>query len=207
MDITNKELVNKLPEEIISIHGNIDGIINNAGIIQPFKNFIDLEDQEIDRVININFFSTMYLTKIFLPILLTRPEALIANVSSMGGFFPFPKQTIYGSSKAAVKLFTEGLQTELEHTNIHVISVLPGGMNTNIMKNSNVQMNKKTEGNQKTMKILSPQEAAEIIVRGISKNKHKILVGKDAKMMDILYRISPTLAPKAISKAMNKVLN
>jgi short-subunit dehydrogenase len=69
-------------------HGSVDGIINNAGIIQPFVDIVDLEMDTIKKVIDINFYGTLYMVKSFLPILLKRPEAHILNVSSMGGFMP-----------------------------------------------------------------------------------------------------------------------
>ncbi|WP_252629481.1 SDR family oxidoreductase, partial [Enterobacter sp. JH539] len=90
--------------------------INNAGIIQPFVKIDQLGYEVVERVFNVNFYGTLYMTKTFLPHLLTRPEAHIVNVSSMGGFLPVPGQTIYGASKAAVKLFTEGLHSELADT-------------------------------------------------------------------------------------------
>ncbi|HZM22970.1 MAG TPA: SDR family NAD(P)-dependent oxidoreductase, partial [Anaerolineales bacterium] len=90
VNITNKDAVAALPEQVISRHGTVDGIINNAGIIQPFVRVNDLDYAAIERVMNVNFYGTLYMTKAFLPHLLTRPEAHIANVSSMGGFMPFP---------------------------------------------------------------------------------------------------------------------
>jgi len=116
VNITNKDAVAALPEQIIAKHGAIDGIINNAGIIQPFERIKDLDYAVIERVLNVNFFGTLYMTKEFLPHLLKRPEAHITNISSMGGFLPVPGQTVYGASKAAVKLFTEGLRSELLNT-------------------------------------------------------------------------------------------
>jgi len=74
--------------------------------------------------------------KLFLPLLLERPEAHLVNVSSMGGFIPFPGQTIYGAAKAAVKIFTEGLLSELKETPAKVTVVHPGAVATNITQNS-----------------------------------------------------------------------
>lgn len=87
---------------------------------------------EIERVINVNFYGTVYLTKAFLPHFLKRPEAQIVNISSMGGFISFPMQTIYGAAKAAVKIFTEGLYAELRETSVKVTVVHPGAIATNI---------------------------------------------------------------------------
>ncbi|OMF28233.1 SDR family NAD(P)-dependent oxidoreductase [Paenibacillus sp. FSL H8-0259] len=116
---------------MIDQHGKVDGIINNAGIIHPFLKVNELEYDKIKLVMDINFYGTLYMVKSFLPYLLKRPVVHIANVSSMGGFLPVPGQTIYGASKAAVKLLTEGLRAELKDTNVKVTLVFPGGVSTN----------------------------------------------------------------------------
>jgi len=85
VNITDKDAVASLPEQVISKHGTVDGLINNAGIIQPFVRVNELDYAAIERVMNVNFYGTLYMTKAFLPHLLTRPEAHIVNVSSMGG--------------------------------------------------------------------------------------------------------------------------
>lgn len=95
VDITNQEAVSKLPDQIIAAHGQVDGLINNAGIIQPFVKINDLEYSAIERVVNINFYGVVLMTKAFLPHLLKRPEGHIVNISSMGGFLPVPGQSVY----------------------------------------------------------------------------------------------------------------
>jgi len=135
-DITDKASVEALLNKTLARYGCVDGIINNAGIIQPFIKVNELGYDAIERVMNVNFYGTLYMTKTFLPHLLTRPEAHIVNISSMGGFLPVPGQTIYGASKAAVKLLTEGLHSELTDSNVKVTIVFPGAVNTNITKNS-----------------------------------------------------------------------
>ncbi|HSM23956.1 MAG TPA: SDR family oxidoreductase [Anaerolineaceae bacterium] len=106
VNIAEKESVLALVDQVINIHDVVDGVINNAGIIQPFVRVTDLSYEVIQRVLNVNFWGTLYMTKAFLPLLLEHPEAHIVNISSMGGFLPVPGQTIYGASKAAVKLLT-----------------------------------------------------------------------------------------------------
>lgn len=122
-DITSGEEVQKLTRNILTEFGHGDCLINNAGIIQPFKPVQQLSAQEIDRVFKVNFFAALELTQAFLPSLLSRPEANITNISSMGGFLPVPGQTIYGAAKAAVKLMSEGLHAELLETNVTVTTV------------------------------------------------------------------------------------
>ncbi len=138
LSVTDKAAVEALPAAVEERFGAVDGIINCAGIIQPFVRLKDLDYAAIDRVLGVNWFGTLYMTKAFLPVLLKRPEAHIVNVSSMGGFLPVPGQTIYGASKAAVKLLTEGLHGECAGTPVRVTVVFPGGMATNITTNSGV---------------------------------------------------------------------
>ena len=206
VNVTDRSAVEDLPEKIIARHGAIDGIINNAGIIQPFVKVNDLDYEVIERVMNVNFWGQLYVIKAFLPYLLKRPEAHIVNISSMGGFFPFPGQTLYGASKAGVKLLTEGLNSELSDTNVKVTVVFPGATETNISENSGIAVEMDQEEGSAAMKALPANEAAEIIIEGIEKDRYSVLVGQDAKMMDLLYRVSPKRAAAYINKQMKHLL-
>jgi short-subunit dehydrogenase len=207
VDITNKNSVEKLLNNVTAKHGHADGIINNAGIIQPFIKVNELNYEAIERVININFYGTIYMIKTFLPHLLTRHEAHIVNISSMGGFLPVPGQTIYGASKAAVKLLTEWLHSELAGTNVKVTVVFPGAVNTNISKNSGLNTPVQSATENKSMKVLPASKAAEIIIEGMEKDRYRVLVGKDATFMDRFYRLNPKAAAKLISDKMKALLS
>jgi short-subunit dehydrogenase len=204
LNITDRKAVYEFKSKVIKAFGAIDGLINNAGIIQPFVPINELEIETIERVMNINFYGTLYMTKALLPHLLERPEAHISNTSSMGGFIPFPGQTAYSASKAAVKLLTEGLNSELQGTKIHVTLIFPGAVNTNITKNSGVEM-KKPKGDQQVMKTLSAEDAALQIVNAIEKNKYRVMVGKDAKFLNFFYRLFPEKASLFIAKKMKQM--
>jgi short-subunit dehydrogenase len=206
VDITDKASVAKLLNDTLAQFGCIDGIINNAGIIQPFVKVNELGYETIERVMNVNFYGTLYMTKTFLPHLLTRPEAHIVNVSSMGGFLPVPGQTIYGASKAAVKLLTEGLHSELTGTNVKVTVVFPGAVNTNITKNSGLNIPNQSTAENKSVKMLSPAKAAQIIIDGMENNQYRVLVGSDAKFMDFIYRLNPKTAAKFIANKMKQLI-
>lgn len=205
LDISDKTKADALPDAVIKHFGAVDGIINNAGIIQKFIHVNDLAIEDINRVMNVNFYGTLYLTKAFLPHFLLRSEAHVVNISSMGGFIPFPGQTIYGAAKAAVKLLTEGLYAELKDTNVRVTVVHPGAIATNITENSGLGKPKTEANSQQAKMALSAPKAAEIIIKAIEKNKYRVTVGKDATMLDILYRISPRMATNFIGKMMKKV--
>ena len=209
IDITDRKAVEKLPKQIINRQGKIDGIINVAGVIQPFVKINDIDYDAIDKVMNVNFFGTLYVIKAFLPFLLTRPSAHIVNVSSMGGFLPVPGQSIYGASKAAVKLMSEALYAELKDTKVRVSVVFPGATATNITANSGINMPADDTSNSNKSKgipMLPPDKAAKIIVRGIEKDQLQIFTGGDSKMMNKLYRLNPVLATNLIAKQMKSLL-
>jgi short-subunit dehydrogenase len=208
LNISDKEAVEKCAKQVIADHGEVDALINNAGIIQPFVRVNELDFEDIERVMNVNFYGTLFMVKAFLPYLLKRSEAYIVNISSMGGFLPVPGQSVYGASKAAVKLLTEGLFAELLNTNVKVAIVFPGAIGTNISLNSGVESPKIADNNsQKSkIKVLLPADAAEIIINGIQKNEVRIFVGKDSKVMDLLYRLNPIYATKLICKKMRSLL-
>ena len=206
LNIGDKKVVEELPGEVIRIHGTLDGLFNNAGIIQPFVRINDLEYDAIERVMNVNFYGLLYLTKACLPHLLTRPEAHIVNTSSMGGFLPVPGQGIYGASKAAVKLMTEALYAELLPTNVRVTAVYPGAVKTEITRNSGVEIKMDASKQSAANQALSATEAASIIITAMEKNKFRVLVGKDSKFMDLIYRISPGFATRFIQKKMKDLL-
>ncbi len=206
VNITDRAAVTALPEKVIAAHGVVDGLINCAGIIQRFVLVKDLTFEDIERVMNVNFYGTVNMTKTFLPLLLIRPEAHLINVSSMGGFLPVPGQTIYGASKAAVKLFTEGLFSELMDTNVKVTAVFPGAIGTNIAANSGVATPGGGTVETSKIKMTAPPIAAETIIKGIEKNAYHVFIGSDSKTMDLLVRLMPKRATKTIYDQMKSIL-
>lgn len=207
-DITNREATEALPARVIAAHGTVDGLINVAGIIQPFVKLDELEYEVIERVINVNLYGTIHMVKAFLPHLLERPVAHIANVSSMGGFLPVPGQTIYGASKAAVKLMTEGLYAELLDTNVGVSVVFPGAVATEITSNSGVDIPGGIPDEEAMRaRTTSPEDAAKIILDGIEADDLQIFVGRDSRMMNLFNRVSPRRSTHLIYKQMKDLLS
>ena len=207
LDITDKETVDNLPQQVLAHFGQVDGIINNAGIIQKFVKVNELNINDIQRVMNVNFYGPVFLIKAFLPHFLGRPEAHIVNISSMGGFLPVPGQTIYGASKAAIKLLTEGLYSELANTNVKVTVVFPGAIATNISQNSGLTMPSTESKESSKFKSLPAREAAKIIINGMELDKFRVTVGSDAGFLDKLYRFAPKYAADFIRKKMGALLD
>lgn len=207
LDITDRDAVFALPAEVAEAHGAVDGLVHCAGIIQPFVKVKDLDDATIDRVMAVNWWGTLHLNRAFLPVLLERPEGHLVNVSSMGGNIPVPGQTVYGASKAAVKLFTEALWAECRGTRVRVTLVIPGGVATNITSNSGVGMPvDPASADMAERKITTAEEAGRAIVDGIEKNAYRVLIGGDAKSMDLFYRVNPKGAVSLITRQMKDLL-
>jgi len=204
-NITDRAAVEALPAAVKASHGAVDGVVHCAGIIQPFVKLADLGYDDIDRVMNVNWRGTLYMTKTFLPLLQARPEAHIVNISSMGGFLPVPGQTVYGASKAAVKLLTEGLSAEMRGSRVHVTVVFPGAVATNITTNSGVAI-PAMGADAKQPKTLTAAAAAHQIVEGMAKNRYRVLVGSDSAFLDKLYRLAPAYAAGFIAKQMKALL-
>ncbi len=190
-DVTDRAAVEALPEAVVAHHGAVDGLINNAGVIQPFTPFAELDYAVIDRMVQVNLYGVIHMTKAFLPHLQARPEAHVVNVSSMGGFVPFPGQTMYGASKAAVKLLTEGLYAELLETSVRVSVALPGAVATDIMRNSGAGALSPQDAADAPLKPLAPEAAARTLLDGVERDRLHILIGKDARLLDVLDRIAP----------------
>ena len=207
LNVADREAVEALPAAVTSRFGAVDGIIHCAGIIQPFVRLKDLDYEAIDRVFAVNWLGTLFLTKTFLPILLERPEGHIVNVSSMGGFLPVPGQTVYGASKAAVKLLTEGLHSECAGTNVGVTVVFPGAVGTNITKNSGVDIPVSgADAEKMARRVLPADRAARLILDGMEKGAYRVMVGSDAKLMDRLYRLDPRRAAGFNARQMKDLL-
>lgn len=207
VDITDREAVGALPSMVSDALGAVDGLINVAGIIQPFVRLADLDHDAIERVINVNLYGTIHTVKAFLPQLLDRPVGHVANVSSMGGFLPVPGQTIYGATKAAVRLLTEGLYAELRETRVGVSVVFPGAVGTDITTNSGVASpGSAASEDGSSFPTTSAEDAATIIVDGIEADRLHIFVGRDSRLMNLLTRLAPRRATHLIQRKMKDLL-
>ncbi|MCT9821374.1 SDR family oxidoreductase [Microbacterium sp. W1N] len=206
VNITDRAAVETLPASVADVHGPADAVINVAGVIQKFVTVNDLDFSEIEKVMNVNFWGTMNMVKAFLPVLLTRPEAALVNIASMGSYAPVPGQAVYGASKAAVKILTEALYAELLDTRVAVTVVFPGAIGTDIATNSGVALGD-ASADAPAFKTTSPEDAARVIVDAVEKGKFRATIGRDAATMDRLSRLNPKMATTMIAKQMGSLLS
>jgi NAD(P)-dependent dehydrogenase (short-subunit alcohol dehydrogenase family) len=207
-DVSDPTAVAALPAAVVAAHGQVDGVVNVAGIIQRFARVVDLPDGEIERVMAVNFWGVVHVSTAFLPHLLERPAACLVNVSSMGALTPVPGQAAYGASKAAVKLFTEGLYAELRGTPVAVTVVFPGGVGTQIAQNSGATIPGAQERSAaQAGKLTTPADAATQIVRAVRTGPYRVTIGRDARMLDRLSRLAPRRATVLIADKMASLLS
>lgn len=209
VDVSDRDAVTRAFAEVVSAHQHIDGLLNVAGIIQKFVPIADVEISELEKVMAVNFWGVVYTTKAALPLLLARPEACIVNVSSMGGFTPVPGQTGYGASKAAVKLFTEGLYAELRGTNVAVSTVYPGAIGTDISINSGITTAEKAAEQKagSSFPTTPPKDAGAQVIEAVEKGPYRMMIGRDAAMLDRFTRLAPQRATEMIAKRMSALLS
>ncbi len=199
VDVGDPRAIDRFVAELPAAHARVDLLINNAGLALA-GSFLQATRGDFDEIMRVNFGAVVNLTRALLPGLLARPEAHIANLSSVFGLVAPPGQAAYSASKFAVRGFTEALASELASTRVGVSVVHPGGIKTSIVRNARMAAGLRAEAAQATEKelaafernlITSPQKAAAVIVSGIQRRQRRILVGPDARLIDSLARLLP----------------
>ena len=209
LDLRDKSNIDILVKETLLNHGKVDLLFNNAGVVSPSA-FLEMKESDWDWCNDINFNSLVYCSRAFLPHLMKHEESALVNTSSIFGIITTPNNTVYHASNFAVRGFTESLAMELKDDPIQVNCVYPGHIGTNIVLDArfgkdilltNGEYAKDNKGNALTVKDvgstfkesgMNPDKAAKIILKGVKKNKKRIFVGLDAKIMEIAQRLSPS---------------
>lgn len=196
IDVSDQKQMQRFAEEVIGHHGRVTHLVNNAGV-GLFGTFEHVSVADIEWLMGVNFWGVVYGCKVFLPTLLEQREAHIVNVSSVFGFIAPEEQTAYCASKFAVRGFTESLRHEYKDTNLNVSCVHPGGILTDIARNSKLGEKTPEEWKQQGAKFFdrvartTPEAAAEVILQGIERKEPRILIGSDAKQISAISRLFP----------------
>lgn len=170
---------------LVSNHINIDILINNAGILPPFKSSDKFNTSEVRQTFDVNFFSCIYAIDTLRPIIESSTTPAIINISSSSALCPIVGGSVYSATKGALKNYTEALRAESKGK-LYVGLICPGLVKTDIFRN---QIRKKH--NIVDLISMKSTTASRKIVRGIKNQKRRYVIGIDAKLMDILYRIFP----------------
>ena len=209
LDVADRAAVAAFPDAVSRAHKRVDLVMNNAGVALG-GTFEQVSEADFDWLLEINFHGVVRMTRAFLPLLHQSDDARIINVSSIYGIITPPGQAAYSASKFAVRGFSNVLRHELEGSTVGVSVVHPGGVATAIARNARVPAGApqdEVERGRKTMEKLlrmAPEQAGEIIVRGIEKRRARILVGSDAKAAAFLERLAPVGYWNLLKKAIKR---
>jgi len=199
VDVADPGQIEDFAQAAVAGHPGLNILVNNAGVAL-LGQFGEIEQAQMDWLMNINFWGVVHATRAFLPQLQRQPEAHIVNLSSIFGIIAPPGQTAYAAAKFAVRGFSESLRHELQMaaSPVRLSVVHPGGVATNIARNSRTGVGV-TDNARRAQTIerfdavarTTPAAAALRIIQGIEKNQPRILIGNDARVMDLLQRLRP----------------
>lgn len=196
VDVGNAEAMAACAVSVQHDFGRVDILINNAGV-SLIGSAAEQKLEDFQWLMNINFWGVVHGVQSFLPFLRESDDAYIVNVSSLFGLLSLPLQSAYNASKYAVKGYTESLKMEMAGTNVHVSCVHPGGIKTDITRNIRigkasvpVSKDQLVEDFDKAAKTTA-ESAAQQIIAGMLKHNRRILVGADAKILDLVNRFFP----------------
>lgn len=205
VDIANPDAVARLPDLVRTNHPGVDLLFNNAGVALGGY-FEQVSEADFDWLFEINFYGIVRMTRAFLPLLKDSNDARLVYTSSVLGLIGSPGQIAYAASKFAIRGFAETLRHELEGTSVGVSVVHPGGVATSIADNARLPIHLSAEEIEqgrttwKKILVMPPQTAGEIIVLGVEQRRARILVGKDAKLIDLVARLAPVTYWKILMK-------
>jgi NAD(P)-dependent dehydrogenase (short-subunit alcohol dehydrogenase family) len=205
VDVRSDDEVRAFAALVESELGGAHVIVNNAGVSLS-ETIGSMQRSDFEWLFDINFWGVVRGTEAFLPQLLAKDDAHVVNLSSVFGLLAAPTQSAYNASKFAVRGYTESLRQELAGTAVHVTCVHPGGIRTNIVRHG--RHHKRPDGTPSNtdemaaqfdrMARTSPEQAAQIIWSGVLQNRPRVLVGRDAQLLDLVQRLFPARYPRVL---------
>jgi NADP-dependent 3-hydroxy acid dehydrogenase YdfG len=211
LDVTEREAFLAYADEVKEHFGEVNQVYNNAGI--AFTGDVEVSQfKDIERVMDVDFWGVVNGTKAFLPHLIASGDGHVVNVSSVFGLFSVPGQAAYNAAKFAVRGFTEALRQEMAVAGhpVAVTTVHPGGIKTAIARNATAAEGLDSEQLaklfDKRLARTSPQRAAKIILDAVRKKKARVLVGTDAKLLDVMVRLAGPYYQQLFGPVMGRLL-
>lgn len=196
LDVASRDAVRALPDAVISAHGRVDLLVNNAGVALG-GTFEQASEADFDWLMEINLHGLVRTTRAFLPWLRRSDDARIVNLSSVFGLVAPAGQCAYSASKFAVRGFSNALRHELEGTTVGVTVVHPGGVATSIARSARLpgdappdEVERRRAAVERMLRMPA-ERAGEIIVRAVERRAPRVLVGADARLLALLERIAP----------------
>jgi NAD(P)-dependent dehydrogenase (short-subunit alcohol dehydrogenase family) len=210
LDVTEREAFLAYADAVKEHFGKVNQIYNNAGI--AYTGDIEVSQfKDIERVMDVDFWGVVNGTKAFLPHLIASGDGHVINISSVFGLFAVPSQAAYNAAKFAVRGFTEALRQEMALAGhpVGVTTVHPGGIKTAIARNATaaegLDPKELAQAFDRQLARTSPERAAQIILDAVRKNRARVLVGTDAKILDAIVRLSGSRYQQLLGAVMGRL--
>jgi short-subunit dehydrogenase len=213
VDVADPQQIESFSKAAITSFPTLNILVNNAGVALR-GDFDEFDQAQMEWLMSINFWGVVRGTRTFLPHLQTRPQAHIVNISSIFGIIAPAGQSAYVASKFAVRGFSESLRHELaaKNSTVRLTVVHPGGIATNIARSARAGVHVREqisadEIGDRFAKVArtSPETAALRIIRGIERNEPRVLIGNDARLMDVVQRLRPATYWTLLMKAFERL--
>ena len=211
LDVADRDAVAAYAEAVVAEYGTVNLVINNAGIALH-GDVEHLTVKDVERIVDVDFYGVVHGTMAFLPHLIASGEGTLVNTSSLFGLIAMPGQSAYNAAKFAVRGFTEALREEMLVTGrpVTVTCVHPGGIRTSIARNATVvgghDVSTLAELFDTKLARMSADDAARVILRGARKGRARVLVGADARALDVLQRATGSGYQRVVAWAAKKVM-
>ena len=202
-DVSKEEDCKRLMKETVKHFGQIDVLVNNAGVSMRAV-FNDADLSVLKKLMEINFWGTVYCTKYALPEIL-KTKGVVVGVSSIAGFKGLPGRTGYSASKFAMHGFLESLRIENRKTGIHVMLLCPGYTESNI-RNTALNKNGNAQGNSplEEKKLMSADAVAQYLIYGIKRKRNTVILTLQGKAVTLLNKFFPKFIDKLVYKTVAK---
>ncbi|OAJ74959.1 oxidoreductase [Brevibacillus sp. SKDU10] len=200
LDLSDNEAVRAFSAWVKIRFDRCDILINNAGSAL-FKPFLDHSLEEIHQTIESNLLGTLYMTRAFLPMMLTQSEARIVNIASLAGRVASAKTAVYAATKAAVIRFSESLRHELAATHISVTCALPGPIDTPFLMYAD---NTGTYKQKVSGFLLSPEKTAKAIMKATKQKRFEVALPKRLHLLSLIYPLLPDFIMKRVAPLLNR---
>lgn len=216
LDVADKDAVFAWADTVAAEHGGVNLIFNNAGV-DLNATFEGAAYDDFEWLMNINFWGVVHGTKAFLPHLRASGEGHVVNISSVFGLVSIPTQSAYNAAKFGVRGFTDALRIELdiERCGVSATTIHPGGIKTNIARNARVDASAGAFGDDPAnfgddfdkMARTTPEKAAQQILRAVSRNRRRALIGPDAVVFDLVSRLPAGFYQRLLAAGARRTMN
>ncbi len=211
LDVADRDAFAAYAASVVEHFGRVNVVVNNAGVALA-GDFVDLDYQDIDWIVGINFWGVVHGSKEFLPHLIASGDGHLVNISSLFGLVSMPGQAAYNATKYAVRGMTEAIREEMlmaKHP-VGVTAVHPGGIKTAIARNARVSDHEDKAATaelfDKKLARMTPERAAQVIVKGILRNQARVLVGLDAHALHQFAKLAGSRYQDVVALASKKMM-